>query len=297
MRAREQEKAVIERLVEWGTRQEAVRAMVLTSTRTVPGGQLDLFSDYDVILALTDVLPFHEDRGWLEAFGRVLVLYHDPLIPDGAFETSGYVTQYEDGLKIDFGLWPVGLLQRVAAEPELPEELDAGYLVLLDKDGLTEGLKPPAYKAYIPKPPAQAEYLERVELFFHNGTYVAKYLWRDDLIAAKHLLHCGQLQDDLLPMLVWHLETEHQWSVKPGPYGRRLKKWLRSDLWKELECTYTGPGIEETWEALFRTIALFRRVAREVGERLGYAYPEELDRRATAYLQRVRALDPRAESF
>lgn len=49
-------------------------------------------------------------------------------------ERSAYVTQYENGLKIDFSLWPVELLQQVVADPKLPNELDAGYQVLLDKD-------------------------------------------------------------------------------------------------------------------------------------------------------------------
>jgi len=85
--------------------------------------------------------------------------------------------------------------------------------------------------------------------------------------------------------------------VKPNPYGRRLKKWLRPDLWVELESTYTGAGLEANWEAMFRTIALFRQVAIEVGDRLGYSYPHDLDRRTVAYLQKVKNLDRGAESF
>jgi len=265
--------------------------MVLTSSRAVPAAPLDALSDYDVILALEDVRPFHEERGWLEAFGRVLVLYRDPLTIEGGLERSAYVTQYEDGLKIDFTLWPVELLRRTAAEPELPEEFDAGYRVLLDKDGLAAGLKPPTYAAYIPKPPSETQYFDVVEGVFQEATYVAKYLWRDDLMAAKHILDGMLKQEYLLPMLVWSIELDHGWSVKPGPYGRRLKRRLRPDLWAELERTYTGADVEENWAALFRTIDLFRKVAAEVGERIGYAYPEELDRRASAYLQKVRELD------
>jgi aminoglycoside 6-adenylyltransferase len=98
------------------------------------------------------------DRIWLQVFGPVLALYRDPLIADKGLERSGYVTQYENGLKIDFSLWPVELLQRVGAEVNLPAEFDAGYQVLLDKDHLTTGLKPPGYAAYIPTPPTEAKY-------------------------------------------------------------------------------------------------------------------------------------------
>ncbi len=98
-------------------------------------------------------------------------------------------------------------------------------------------------------------------------------------------------QEHLRPMLEWRLEIDHQWSVKPGPYGRRLKQWLRPDLWTELECTYTGASLEANWEAVFRTVDLFRKVASQVGERLGYAYPDDLDRRVVAYVEKVKNLD------
>ena len=102
---------IIRRLVQWGESQPSVRAMLLTSTRAIPNTRVDVLSDYDVILALQNIHPYHEDRGWLEAFGRVLVLYHDPLMREGKYLRSGYVTHFEDGLKIDFGLWQVEILQ------------------------------------------------------------------------------------------------------------------------------------------------------------------------------------------
>jgi aminoglycoside 6-adenylyltransferase len=98
-------------------------------------------------------------------------------------------------------------------------------------------------------------------------------------------------------MLEWRLEIDQQWSVKPGPYGRRLRKWLRPDLWADLESTYTGAALEANWEAMFGTIALFRKVASEVGDRLGYAYPHALHQRVVAYLQKVKNLGCGAESF
>jgi aminoglycoside 6-adenylyltransferase len=271
--------------------------MLLTSSRAIPHAPADVFSDYDVILAVRAVRPFYADRTWLGAFGPVLVVYRDPLEPYDGFQKSAYVTQYENGLKIDFTLWPVEILQRVAAEPQLPAEFDAGYRVLLDKDHLTDGLKPPTYAAYIPKPPTESEYQTVVELFFHEATYAAKHLWRDDLMAAKYNLDHAMKMENLRRVLEWRMEIDHQWSVKPGPYGRRLKKWLRPDLWTELENTYTGAGLEANWEAMFRTIALFRKAAIEVGERLGYAYPHDLDRRAVAYLERVKNLARDAESI
>ena len=62
------------------------------------------------------------------------------------------------------------------------------------------------------------------------------------------------------------------------------------ETWSELESTYVGPGSDESWEALFRLTALFRRVSVEVGQSLGYEYPQGVDDEVTAYLEGVRQL-------
>ena len=288
------EDPAIQRLLHWATGKSAVRAMILTSSRTSPSVPVDLLSDYDVILAVDDVRPFYQSRVWLEEFGPLLVLYRDPLKLFHGLERFATITQYEDGLKIDFTLWTAGILPRVAAEPTLPAELDVGYTVLLDKDNLAQGLKPPSYQAHIPQPPDEARYLEVIELFFHEATYAAKHLWRDDLVAAKYNLDRMMKLSNLRQMLEWLIEIDHDWSLKPGAYGRHLKMYLRPEIWADLAETYVGPGLEENWRALFKTAGLFRRVAEEVGGRLGYAYPADLDRRATAYLEWVWGLDPEA---
>ncbi len=276
--------------IQWAAQRPQVRAALLTSTLAVPGAATDALTDYDIILVLTDVRPFHQDRAWLEDFGPVLALYRDPLETHDDLPLSGYVVQFADGLKIDFTLWPVEMLRRIAAAPTLPDELDAGYRVLIDKDHLTHTLKPPTYRAYIPQPPTHQQYHDTLENFFLEAIYAAKYLWRDDLMAAKFVLDHEMKQEQLRPMLEWLIEIEHGWSVRPGPLGRGLKKWLSPDLWAELEATYAAAGLPENWEALFRTIALMRKVASRVGGHLGFEYPAEMDRRTVAMAQQIRAM-------
>ncbi len=289
-----QTKDILHQLMHWGEERADVRAMILTSTRTNPNAPVDPFSDYDVLVVVTDIYPYFQDWGWLDDFGPMLVVYRDPIRLEHGFEKFAYITQYEDGLKIDFTLWPVELLQRVAEEARrtgrLEPDLDVGYTLLLDKDGLAAGMPAPTYRAYIPLPPDEAEYHRVIEVFFHEATYVAKHLWRDELLPAKYNLDYAMKGANLRRMLEWRIEIDGGWSVKTGAYGKGLKKRLPREIWVELEATYVGAGPEENWEAMFRTIALFRRVAEEVGQALGYAYPEELDRRMDKYLKRVKSL-------
>jgi aminoglycoside 6-adenylyltransferase len=94
----------------------------------------------------------------------------------------------------------------------------------------------------------------------------------------------------LRKMMEWHLEIEQNWSVKLGADGKRLKKQVEQALWTELDNTYVSAGIEKNWDALFNTIYLFRKVAREVGDRLGYPYPDDIDRGGIKFLNRVKGL-------
>jgi aminoglycoside 6-adenylyltransferase len=263
--------------------------MLLTSTRAVPGATVDLLSDYDVILIVKDIHPFHEDRRWLEDFGDVLVVYWDPIHPEPEHgdEITANVTQYADGLKIDFTLWSVELFRKIVRAPALQAELDAGYRVLLDKDQLTRELKPPAYQAYIPVCPTNESYQLLINDFFTDVPYMAKCLIRGELLPAKWCLDHDMKHVHLRPMLEWRMGLEHNWSVPTGSLGKGLKKKLPPELWSQLEETYAGAGVRENWEALYRTIALFRRVAMEVGTGLGYEYPLELDQRVTAYTQNM----------
>jgi aminoglycoside 6-adenylyltransferase len=277
--------ATIQALIAWGEGLEAVRAMLLTSTRAVPGGVVDALSDYDVILVTRDIRPSMDDHGWIGDFGEVLIAYWDPVETDGdtGYERSGNIVQYADGLKIDFSLWPVGMLERIAAMDRLPDELDAGYRVLVDKDGVAGRLAAPTYRAYIPERPDEAAYLTLVNDFFVGVPYVAKSLARGDVLPGKWALDYDMRYVYLLPMLEWRVECDHGWSLPVGNNGKGLMTRLSPDTRDAMEGTYAGIDAEANCEAMFRMIELFRKVAREVGALLGYAYPEELDARVTTF--------------
>jgi aminoglycoside 6-adenylyltransferase len=281
---------VISRLVQWAQQRDSIRAMLLTSTRAVPNAPVDDLSDYDVVLIVDDIHPFYDDRNWLEDFGQVLVVYWDPIYldPDYGIEKFGNVTQYADGLKIDFTLWPLEMLRKIVQAPSLLAELDAGYRILLDKDHLTDEMQSPTYRAYIPVPPTNEVYQTMINDFFSDAPYVAKCLLRGELLPAKWCLDYDMKHVYLRPMLEWLMGVNHNWLLPTGSLGKGLKKKLPSEIWSQLEATYAGADTADNWEALFRTMALFRDVAMEVGKWLGYIYPHDLDQRVTNYAQQMR---------
>jgi aminoglycoside 6-adenylyltransferase len=290
----DQEKVLV-RLAQWAQGHPLVRALLLESSRAHRRAPIDRFSDYDVLVVVADLHAFAEDNVWLSAFGAPLVTFHG----SGAvwdIETCARLVLYEDHTKIDYVVWPVALLEAVVQRQELPELLDWGYQPLVDKDGLTSALPAPTYTAHIPRPPTEREYKRLVEEFWWESTYVAKNLWRDDLVFARYNLDVVMRHELLLQMLEWRVEVDRGWTWKPGLVGRGLKAYVSPETWAELETTWVGAEIAENWTALFRMTALFRRIAREVANALGYDYPAALDQRVTSYLEEVHRLPRAADS-
>ena len=168
---------------------------------------------------------------------------------------------YEDGVKVDWTLWPANVPELIA-EHGLNHNLDVGYRVLLDKDGATARWPQPTFRAHIPAKPTEEEYAALVEEFWWSATYVAKAQARGELFFARFVLDEELTYDCLRTMLEWRIELDRDWNWKPGAYGRGIERELPKEIADELEAAH---------DSVERTIALFRRVAREVGERLGYA--------------------------
>jgi aminoglycoside 6-adenylyltransferase len=245
---------IIPTLIRWATARDLVRAVLLTSTRAVPDAPVDILSDYDVVLIVSDIHPFVDDRAWLNDFGEVLVAYWDPIHPDPIYKLPrcGNVTQYVGGLKIDFSLWPVELFRRIVAAPALLDELDAGYRILLDKDQLTVALRPPTFAAYIPQRPSLLTYQTLINDFLSDAPYVAKCLWRDELWPAKWCLDDDMKHTYLRQLLEWRVEIDCGWSVPVGALGKGLKHRLPAEIWAQVEQSFAGASIIDNWDALAR---------------------------------------------
>jgi aminoglycoside 6-adenylyltransferase len=287
-----QEKDVLDKLVAWGQAHPLIRAMILTSSRSRPDGPVDRLSDYDLILAVSDVGLFAFGGAWLSDYGQPIVRWSDQ---GEMYDLTTYFRGviYQDYIKIDYNIWPVELLERIAQAGTLPDQLDVGYLVLLDKEKQTAQWQPPSYRAHIPVQPTEAEYLALVEEFWWGTTYVAKSLWRDDLAFAKWMLDADLKLVTMRRMLEWRIEIDHNWSLKPGVQGRGFKQLLPQNIWSAFARTYVSLDIEESWTALDQVIDLFRQVAAEVGGALDYPYPQQVDDQISTYLQAIREMPSR----
>ncbi|MGH2614773.1 MAG: aminoglycoside 6-adenylyltransferase [Thermomicrobiales bacterium] len=283
------EQDVITRIVRWASVAEAVRAVALDGSRANPRASLDSLSDYDIMLIVADNDWIADGEDWVGGFGVPLLRAQDRGLQDG-IETLSCMVLYDEGAKIDYSVWPVALAERIGETGTLPPDLDLGYRVLLDKDGVTANWPLPTQTAYRPTKPSAQEYQALIEEVWWVATYVAKYLWREELLTAKVILDYELKYLLLRTLLDWRIASGRQWSVASGFFARGLQRYLDDATWARLAATYTGLGREENWAALFATVDLCRDVAHDVGRHLGYEYPQDLDETMTAYLCQIQRL-------
>jgi aminoglycoside 6-adenylyltransferase len=262
---------VFGRILAWASAEEAVRLVVVTSTRARLEGPPDELSDYDVIVALDDLARFDA----VAAYGTPAASWGDEHDVHGVTASFRGVV-YEDGVKVDWMLWPVSVPSLIA-ELGLTDKLDVGYRVLLDKDGATQRWAEPTFRAHIPAKPTEREYVALVEEFWWSATYIAKGHARGQEFYAR-FVPMYDVVGVLLRMLEWLVELDRDWRWKPGKAGRDIEAQLPSDLAGDLLAAL---------DSFPQAVALFRRVANEVGARLGYSYPQLADDAVTAYFEKL----------
>jgi aminoglycoside 6-adenylyltransferase len=196
--------------------------------------------------------------------------------------------QFADGNRIDLTLFPMTMVA------ELGE--DSLTILLLDKDGRLKPVAPPSEQAYLPQPPTEKEFADCCNEFWWVSTYIAKGLWREEIIYAK------SMQDEvvrpmLMKMLVWYIGIKSNFSRNPGKAGKYFKQLLEPELWDMLKATYANADYESTWDAVDMMCQLFRKVSRFVAEHFDFDYPLDEDEKVTAHLKYVRRLPKDAEEL
>ncbi|MFW5794950.1 MAG: aminoglycoside 6-adenylyltransferase [Bacillota bacterium] len=276
------EKEVLPHFKKWAKNNDLIRAAVLTSSRANPEAEVDFLSDYDIELYVSDLKKFKKSDEWLEEFGSIMVRW--PYKPRSTgFKDGNWITRlilFKDGLRIDFQI-----------TDHLKIEADAydnGYQILIDKDGITENLKEPTFSEFIIKKPEQEEYETLVNEFWWNAYYVPKYLWRDQLPFAKYMLDYTLRYSYLHQIINWYIGMKNDWSVETGAQGKKFKEYLSEDKWEKWEETYAGADLEDNWTAFFKMAEFFRELAKEIGEKLNYNYPDQVDKEVSKFCREIK---------
>lgn len=271
-----------------------VRAVYMNGSRTNPNAKRDIFQDYDIVYVVTEVAPFVEDKAWLARFGDICVMQEPDAtaLPYEKTDLSvgyAYLMQFEDGNRIDLTLQAIG-----AAKTRYLE--DSLTMPLLDKEGLLPVIPAPSETDYHVKKPDAAQFASCCNEFWWVAPYVAKGLWRYELLfALDHLDSC--IRRMLRMMLGWEAGARHGYAISTGKCDKHLANYLPEDTWARLLKTYPIAAETAIWEALFEAVHLFHETSVKVADTLGFVYNMDEERKTIAFLQDVRKLPRDADAI
>jgi aminoglycoside 6-adenylyltransferase len=278
------EREMLDLIIETARKDHRVRAVIMNGSKVNPNAPKDFFQDYDVVYLVTEKESFMADPGWIKVFGELMILQlpdemSDP--PPEGKDHYAYLMQFTDGNRIDLSLYPLHKLDKL--------EVDSLTLTLLDKDGILPKYPPPDDSTNYPEPPTAKQFFDCTNEFWWVSPYVAKGLWRQEIIYAKHMLDT-YVREQLMKMLFCYVGIKTDFHKNPGKLGKYLQKFLEPELWKLLLETYSDAEYEPTWQALFAMGQLFRKVAIPVALHFGYDYPYGDDERVSAHLHHIHEL-------
>ena len=278
------EQEMLELILGTARNDDRIRAVIMSGSRTNPHAPRDVFQDFDITYVVTDVASFRDDPDWIHRFGEIMILQMPEAMQDPPPRKDGgfaYLMQFTDGNRIDLGLFPLAKLQEL--------ELDSLSRLLLDKDGVFEPLPPASDRDYLPKPPTTKAFFDCCNEFWWVCPYVARGLWRQEIVYAKHMLE-QVVRPQLVKMLTWYVGMETQFTRSPGKFGKYLSQLLEPERWEMLQKTYADASYDATWQALLAMCELFRLVAHAVADRFALDYPRSDDEKVSAHLEHVRQL-------
>jgi aminoglycoside 6-adenylyltransferase len=278
------EQAMLELVLKVARDDERIRAVLLNGSRANPNAPRDIFQDFDIVYLVTDPAPFRRNMPWIERFGELMILQlPDDMQDPPPSDASGfaYLMQFADGNRIDLGIYPLSQAGERTG--------DSLSVLLLDKDGIVGPLEPPSERDYLPQPPTAKQFADCCNEFWWVCPYVAKGLWREEILYARHMLD-QVVREQLMQMLAWHIGVQTGFALNPGKFGKYFRRYLEPELWQMLERTFAGAGYDDTWEALLTMGRLFERIAVPVAGHFGFDYPAGDAGRVRAHLEHVRRL-------
>ena len=278
-------KDVLRNVKNYANNNPDIEAVLITGSMANPNRKIDVLSDLDIIFISKDPEILIDDKSWRKEFGKILSFFNDDFLLEN-IKTHTCLVLYDDYIRIDFSIWSTDLIKRIIQKDQLPEYLDIGYKVLVDKNNLLDNLKEPTYQAYKIDKPTEKEFLKNVNDFWWDITYIAKYLWRDQFYFAKRMDYFIKFKL-VRQMIDWKIGLENKWDVNTGKFGTKYKKYLDNSTWIKLKDTFSDGNMENNWETLFKMISFYSDISKEIAEKLNFNYPKKRDEMVTELIEKI----------
>lgn len=274
---------MLSKVVDWARQEDAIRAVVVTGSLARGDGSTDPWSDVDVQIISRDYASYIADDTWLDGLGDVWIRF--PIYQDLPYK----LVWFAGGVKVDFQFVEVVAIREMISSGALSDEYLRGYVVAIDKDDLFREL-PPSPQIFPGADPPSAEQVEAViNEFYFEAIHVAQFIRRREFWVVK--FRDWTMKCDLLQMLEWHAGASSDRPLNTWLLGKRIREWTDGETYAAIEEIWSGWDVAALWRSLLRQIKLFRRIAGELSDALGYPQDSAVLDQIEAYIRALRASD------
>jgi len=288
-----QQQEWIDQFVIWSESRKDIRAaMVFGSQAENTNNQADEWADIDIAFFTSKARLYTKDNAWMHDIYPVWAGIVDRNETWGGLAAASGFSVYKDGLIVDFVIlpkirvqWIKLCIQLLNLRPsvwqrrhnpviEICSELAGffrrGVSALVDKDGFTERLEQVtrAIPQYSPLPPSAEEFQQNVDDFWIDPPRVVANLRRGKLAGA---MRCTRpMKKQLYNMAEWHARAKRDWDDGIEYRLKSVERWADPYVLNTLPQIYARYDDKEMWNALLEMMKLYRRLATETADLLGY---------------------------
>lgn len=202
-------------LAAWADARPDVRGVLLVGSQARIESAADEYSDVDVVLFADEPAALLGETSWQRTFGEPLLSFLEPTPVGGQVERR---VLFEDGLEVDFSVFPADGIDSIAADPEAAATLARGYRILHDELELEDRLA-----SATPPAPRARELAEIAQDFWYHALWAAKKWRRGEALVARSCL-----ESYLKPLL---LEADRLRASGDTWHGTRFaERWAAPDV-------------------------------------------------------------------
>ena len=274
------ENLLLNAIVRFAETSDSVTALILIGSRARIAMKADAYSDIDLVLVVKDAQPFLSGDEWLKAIAPYHISFTEPTL-EGQAERRVLFAGAQD---VDFVI-----VNESAAEKTLDSGIAAdifarGARMLVNKQNLSLPPSPPEARPAFAAA-GEAEFVNLVQDFWFHAIWTAKKLLRGEIWTAKNCAD-AYMKRKLLWMIEQHAHAARHTDRDTWYAGRFIERWADADVLEYLRTTYAHFDLPDIARALQETMELFRRLAKETAEALGYAYPADADAYAADWVRK-----------
>lgn len=274
--------SIFNKILSFAEQCDRVRAVILFGSRARLLKPADKYSDYDLIFFVKQTEYFLYEDAWLDQIAEYQISFTEPTAVNG-FERRVF---FENAMDFDFLFYPEEKARQVTESKTVQSWYARGYRILVDKIGyenlVVQQALPDADKTLM----SSREFLNIVNTFWFHAVWSSKKLLRGEIWPAKNCID-NYMKELLRQMAECHVKAHHGPSYDTWHEGRFFDQWADSLLLSELQLAYGGYDRNSLSSALWKTMDLFRTVAREAASRMDYTYSEKAEVNAMQQVEQL----------